>query len=132
VLEAGKQAVLPVRFAIGVARLGSHPHFAAAYLYFRRGQIVRPQVKAAAARDIKACVVPVTGQDAVRDRPAVQRKAEMRASIVDREAARSLADHEERATGALDDGHPSRFEILEAACVYPGVFSVSIGSAHGR
>src|SRR3989442_773106 len=74
--------------------------------------------------------MPVTGQDAVRDRPAVQRKAEMRASIVDREAARSLADYEEWATGSLDKGHPPRFEILEVACMYPGAFSASIGSGH--
>src|SRR5688500_9514698 len=74
--------------------------------------------------------MPVTGQDAVRNGPAMERKAKMGASIVDRVAARSLANHQERATVALDDRHPPCFQLVEVTDAYPGACSASFGSSH--
>lgn len=54
---------------------------------------LKSQIVTSSWGGFEARVMPMAGQDAVRDRAAVQRKTEMRAAIVDCEAARAVADH---------------------------------------
>ena len=60
----------------------------------RRGAC--PQIKGTATREIEAGVVPVAGQGAVLDAAAIQRKAHMRAAIVEREDTIFVVDDKYR------------------------------------
>jgi len=54
----------PVRVGIGVAERRPHPDLVVAHLDCGCGRVVRPQVEGAAAFEIEAGMVPVTGQNA--------------------------------------------------------------------
>ena len=76
-------------------------------------QLVGPLVEGAAAAEVEARVMPVAGEDPVRDRAAVEREAHVRAAVVD---GVHLAALEQQAHGvSLDaDHHPAlRLELLE-------------------
>src|SRR5262245_62367073 len=57
--------------------------------------IVGPQIEGAAALEIEARVMPMTGEDAVLDGAAIKRKAHMRAAVVEREDAVPVMHHED-------------------------------------
>jgi hypothetical protein len=86
VLQPLAQPVAPVIIAIGVARTAADPHPSVVPQFDHRGRdIVRPEIESAAAGEVKAGMMPVTGQDAVFNRAAVKRETEVRAAVIERE-----------------------------------------------
>jgi hypothetical protein len=59
---------------------GLHPDLTVAQFDREGRYIVRPKIKGAAAFEIKAGVMPMTGQDAVLDAAAFKREAHVRAT----------------------------------------------------
>jgi hypothetical protein len=59
--------------------------------------------------------VPVGGQGSILDATAIQRKAHMRAAIVEREDATFVVDDEYRTMPPVRDQTSLRFQLLEAA-----------------
>ena len=114
VREAVVEAPAPVRNRVGVAERGLHPDLAVAHLDRAGRRVVRPEVERAAALEIEAGVVPMTGQDAVLDASAVEREAHVRASVVEREHAAAIMDHENRAMGAARDEAALRLQVVQA------------------
>ncbi len=64
-------------------------------------------------------MVPMAGQDAIGDRAAVQREAEMRAAIVERKDAAAIVDDEQRALAGLDDARAFGLELGQGAGAQP-------------
>ena len=62
---------------------GPHPDLAFAQLDRTGWNVVRPQVERAAACEIEAGVMPMTGQDSVLDAAALERKALVRTAVVE-------------------------------------------------
>jgi hypothetical protein len=88
VLQPLAQPVAPVIIAIGVARPSADPHPSVVAQIDPSGRnIIRPEIESAAAGEVKAGMMPVTGQDAVFDRAAVKRETEVRATVIEREDA---------------------------------------------
>ena len=85
--EAVRKPLTPVRGGIGMTQRGLHPDFAIAQFDREDRYVVRPKIKGAAAFEIEAGVVPMTGQDAVLDAAALEREAHVRATIVEGEDA---------------------------------------------
>src|SRR5260370_41105865 len=94
---------------------GRYPNVVIAYLDRADGYIVRPQVEGAAAFKIEAGVVPMTGQDAVLDAAALERKAHVRATIVEGEDAPAVVDDEDRTMTTLHNQPPLRLQLFKAA-----------------
>ena len=72
----------PIVALVGITAIGCHPDFVAANLDPGCGHVVGPQIEGPAAFEIEAGVVPVAGEDAVFYGPTMERKTEMRASVV--------------------------------------------------
>jgi hypothetical protein len=100
---------------ISMAERGPHPNGAVPYLEGANRNVVRPQVERAAAFEIKASVVPMTGQDAVLDTAAFKRKAHVRATIVEREDAPPIIDNQNRTVAPVDDKHPLCLQVIEGS-----------------
>jgi len=77
--------------------------------------VVRPEVEGAAAFEIEASVVPVTGQDAVFDAAALEREAHVRAPIVEGEDAPAVVDDEDRTMATVHNEPPLDLQLLKAA-----------------
>jgi hypothetical protein len=72
--EAVSEPLMPVRGGIGVTKRGFHPDLAIAHLDRTDWRVVRPQIEGAAAFEIEAGVMPMTGQNAVLDSASLERK----------------------------------------------------------
>jgi hypothetical protein len=72
---------------IGLAEGGLDPDLAVTHLGRTGRDIVGPEIEGAAARQIEARVMPMTREDAVLDAAAIERKAHVRAAVVEREDA---------------------------------------------
>ena len=94
--KAVRQPPVPVRCGIGMPERGLHPDVAIAYLDRTDRHVVCPEVEGASAFQIEASVVPMTGQDAVLDAPALERETHVRATIVEGEDAPAVVDDEDR------------------------------------
>jgi hypothetical protein len=77
--EAIRKPLTPVRRGIGMTDRGLHPDLTIPHLDREDRYVVCPKIKGAAAFEIEASVVPMTGQDAVFDAAALQREAHVRA-----------------------------------------------------
>jgi hypothetical protein len=77
--------------------------------------VVRPQVEGAAAFEIEAGVVPMTGQDTVLDAAALEREAHVRATIVEGEDAPVVVDDEDRTMATVHNQPPLRLQLLKAS-----------------
>src|SRR5262249_61806744 len=84
VCEADGTPLMRVRGWIGMTERGLHPDVTIAHFDGADWYVVRPQIESAAAFEIEASVVPVTGQDAVLDAAALEREAHVRAAIIKR------------------------------------------------
>jgi len=98
-----------------MAERGPHPDGAVPYLDGANRNVVRPQVERAAAFEIKASVVPMTGQDTVLDTAAFERKAHVRATIVEREDAPPIIDNQDRTLAPVYDEHPLCLQFFEGS-----------------
>src|SRR5258708_6212199 len=116
--KAVVEPLAPMRCRIGVAESGPHPDFAVTHLGGAGRHVVCPQIKGTATRQIEAGVVPVAGQGAVLDAAAIQRKAHMRAAIVECEDTIFVVDDEYRSMRTVHDQPSLYFQLLEAARVH--------------
>ena len=91
-----------------MAKDGPHPDFAVTHLDGAGRHVVCPKIEGTATREIEAGVVPVAGQGAVLDAAAVQRKAHMRAAIVEREDTIFVVDDKYRSMRPVRDQPPLR------------------------
>src|SRR5262245_61612697 len=105
----------PMRSRIRVAEDGSHPDFAVTDFGGAGRHVVCPQIEGTATREIEAGVVPVTGEGAVLDATAIERKAHVRAAIVEREDTTFVVDNEYGTVWPVHDQPPLRLQLLEAA-----------------
>ena len=71
----------PMRCRIVAPEDGPNPDFAVTHLGGTGRDIICPQIKGTAAREIEADVVPMAGQGAGLDAAAIQRKSHMRAAM---------------------------------------------------
>jgi len=77
--------------------------------------IVRPEIECAAARQGKARMMPMAGEDAVIDAAAFEREAHMRAAIVERQYLPVIVHDENRAMMAVHNQPPLRLQLLNGA-----------------
>src|SRR6516162_9159836 len=101
--EAVIEPPAPTPCRIGAAENGPHPDFAVTHLRWAGRHVVCPQIEGPAARDVETGVVPVAGQRAVLHAAAIQRKAHMRTTIVERENTTLVVDDEHRTMRAVHD-----------------------------
>ena len=94
--EAVRKPLTPMRSGIDMTDRGLHPDFAIAQFDREDRYVVRPKIKGAAAFEIEAGVVPMTGQDAILDAAALKREAHVRATIVEGEDAPAVVDDKDR------------------------------------
>ena len=113
--EPVRKPLTPVRGGIGMTERGLHPDVAIAHLDRADRYVVRPQIEGAAAFEIEAGVVPMTGQDAVLDAAALERKTHVRATIVEGEDAPAVVDDEDRPVATVHNEPALRFEFLKAS-----------------
>ena len=118
----------PVGGRVGVAGPVLDPYFAVMQLDREGRHVVGPQIEGAAAREVEPRVVPMTGEDAVGDRAAVQRKAQMRAAIVHGEHAALVVDDEDRAASAANHHPPLRLQLLDR----PGADEIVLSLTHHK
>jgi hypothetical protein len=103
----------PVHCGVGMTERGLYPDLAAAHLYRADWRVVRPQIEGAAAFEVEAGVVPMTGQDPVLDAAAVEREAHVRAPIVERKDATAVIEDKDRAMCAMHDEPALRLQLFE-------------------
>src|SRR5271166_5974198 len=108
VCEAVRKPLMPVHGGFGMIERGLHPDVAIAHLDRADRYVVRPQVEGAAAFEIEASVVPMTGQDAALDAAALEREAHVRAPIVECEDAPAVVDDEDRTMPTVHNEPPPR------------------------
>ena len=113
--EAVVEPLAPMRCRISVTESRPHPDLAVTQLGGAGRHVVCPQIEGTATREIEAGVVPVAGQGSILDATAIQRKAHMRAAIVEREDATFVVDDEYRTMPPVRDQTSLRFQLLEAA-----------------
>jgi hypothetical protein len=113
--EAARKPLMPVRGGIGMGERGLHPDVTITHLDRADRHVVRPEVEGAAAFEIEASVVPVTGQDAVLDAAALEREAHVRAPIVEGEDAPAVVDDEDRTMVTVHDELPLDLQLVKAA-----------------
>src|SRR5262249_13478323 len=94
--EAVRKPLTPVRGGIAMTERGLHPDVTIAHLDRADRYVVRPQIEGTAAFEIEAGVVPMTGQDAVLETAALERKTHVRATIVEGEDTPAVVDDEDR------------------------------------
>jgi hypothetical protein len=73
-------------------------------------------------------MVPVAGQDAVRNTAPIERETHMRAAIVESEDMPALVHEKDRSMAAVHDKSPFGFQLIESARAHE-VRGLSI---HGR
>src|SRR5262249_15753360 len=113
--EAVRKPLTPMRGGIGMTERGLHPDVAIAHLDRADRHVVRPQIEGAAAFEIEAGMVPMTGQNAVLDPAGLQRKAHMGATIVEGEDAATVVDDEDRPMATVHNEPALRFQLLKAS-----------------
>ncbi len=110
--------------AIGVTGAAGYPHLTIAHRDLGGRYVVGPGIECPAGGEIEAGVMPVAGEDAVGDRAAMQREAQVRAAIVESEHAVAVPDHQDRAAFALDHDHSLRPQLVEARDAHEALVAV--------
>ena len=114
--KAVVEPTAPMARWIAVTERRLDPDFAAVTHLDRTSRnVIGPQIERAAAREIEAGVMPVTGQNAVLDAAAIEREAHMRAAIVEREDAFPMVDHQDRGMAAVHHEPSLSLQFGEAA-----------------
>jgi hypothetical protein len=91
-----------------------HPNLSVAYLDRADRYVVCPQVEGAAAFEIEAGMVPMAGQDAVLEAAAFERKAHVRAAIVESKDAAAVVDDKDGTMATVHNEPPFRLQPLKA------------------
>src|SRR6516164_228884 len=122
VLQALAQAICPMSLAVRVAGPCTNPNSPVVPELDGRGRdVVGPEIEGPAADKVKARVMPVASQNPIFDRAPMQRKAKMRATIVEREELVPIMYDEQRARAAADDCHAPRPQLPQCTGAYPTV-----------
>src|SRR5262249_31421950 len=99
---------------VGATERRFHPNVSIAYLDRANRYVVCPQVERAAAFEIEAGVVPMTGQDSVLKAAALKWEAHVRATIVESEDAPTVVDDKDRMMATVYNEPPLRLQLLYA------------------
>jgi hypothetical protein len=102
-----------VGVAVGIADLWTDPHHTVSHFHRRRRNVIGPQIKGAATRQVKAGVVPMAGQDAVFDRPTMQWKSQVRTAVVERKYLTAIMHDEQWTASAANDDHACSLQLLQ-------------------
>ena len=114
--EALLQAPTPMSGWVGMTEDRPHPHLTGLAHLDRAGRhVVGPEIEGAAAGEIKPGMMPVAGQNAVRDAAALQRETHVRAAVVEREDASLIVDEQDRRMPAVHDEAALGLQLVEAA-----------------
>ena len=97
--EAIVQAPPPMRRFRARRGLASHPHLAVDDAHGTNGHVVGPQIEGRAAAQIEPGVMPMTGEDAVLDAAAMERKAHVRAAVVEGDDVLAVGHDQHRPPG---------------------------------
>jgi hypothetical protein len=113
--EAIRKPLTPVRRGICITECGLHPDFAIAQFDREDWYVVRPQIEGAAAFEIEAGVVPMTGQDAILDAAALKRETHVRTPIIEGEDAPAVVHDKDRTMTAVENEPALRLQLIKAA-----------------
>ena len=94
-------------------RPGVDQHVVAVDGHWEAAQLVGELVERPAGCQVEAGVVPVAGEDAVAHRPPVQRKAHVRAAVVDRVHLVAVGEQADGVPVGADDQAAGRLELAE-------------------
>ena len=114
--EAVIEPLAPMGGGVCVTQRGLHPDLSVAHLGREGRRLVGPQIESAAAFEVEAGVVPMTGQDPVLDAAPVEREAHVRATVVEGEDAPAVIDDQDRAMDAMQDDPALRLHLFEGPC----------------
>ena len=103
------------RDGVAMAERRLDPDLSITHLDRTGRDIVGPEIEGAAARQIEARVMPMTGEDAVLDAAAIERKAHMRAAVVEREDASPVINHQDRGMAAMQHEPTLGLQLGETA-----------------
>ena len=114
--QALLQPPTPVSGRVGMAEDRLHPYLAGLAHLDRAGRhVVGPEIKGAAAGEIEPGMVPVTGQNAVRDAASLQREAHVRATVVEREDLSVVVHEQDRRMPTVHDEPALGLQLVQAA-----------------
>ena len=113
--QAVVEPTAPVARGVAMAERRLDPDLAVTHLDRTGRDIVGPEIEGAAARQIEARVMPMTGEDAVLDAAAIERKAHMRAAVVEREDASPVINHQDRGMAAMQHEPTLGLQLGETA-----------------
>jgi hypothetical protein len=104
---------MPVLVAVGVSGARADPYHAVTDFDRRGRHVVGPWIERAAGSEIEARMVPMAGEDSVLDRAAMQRKAQVRATVIQREHAALVVHDDEWPVRPCCDGHLLSAQFFE-------------------
>ncbi len=110
-LEALGEPAQRTRAAFDLARLSRDVDRAVDHFRVECRHIVGPKVECTARAQIEPGFMPVAGDEAVTNRPAVQRESQMWAAVIDRENPAVLPEHGDRPVASRNDDDPFRFKL---------------------
>ena len=113
--QAVLEATAPMAQGIDVTERRLDPDLAVTHLNRAGRDIIGPEIEGAAARQIEARVMPMAGEDAVLDAAAIERKAHMRAAVVEREDAFRVINHQDRGMAAMQHEPTLGLQLGETA-----------------
>ena len=117
VLQRVLETLRPAHRLVSLGRRWVHPHLAViGHRHWERPHIVGERVECAAARQIKARVVPVAGQDAVLHGSPVQRKSHVRTSVVHCEYSLTMSEHCDSMPATRDHRATALSNLIQRPC----------------
>ena len=116
--QAVVEPTAPVAQGVAMAERRLDPDLSITHLDRTGRDIVGPEIEGAAAREIEARVMPMASEDAVLDAAAIERKAHMRAAVVEREDASPVVDDQDRGMAAMQHEPTLGLQLGEAACAH--------------
>ena len=113
--EAVAQAPPPMRRFRARRGLRRHPHLAVDDAHGADRHVVGPQIEGRTAAQIEAGVMPVTGEDAVLDAAAMERKAHTRAAVVEGDDVLAVSHDQHRPARRADHHAAAVAQFAEQA-----------------
>src|SRR6476646_4733290 len=113
--QAIRKPLTPVGSGIGMTERSFHPNLSVAYLDRADRYVVRPQIEGAAAFEIEAGVVPMTGQDSVVEAAALEWETHVRAAIVESKDTPAVVDDKNRTMATVHNEPPLHLQLIKAA-----------------
>src|SRR3954466_6013973 len=111
-----RQPASPVCCGIGVRERRLHPDTAVTYLDREGRYVIRPEVECASAFQVEARMMPMTVQDTVLDASPLERKAHVRATVIEGADAPVIVDDEDRTVVATHNEPPLCLQLRQASC----------------